>query len=606
MKINALTPASLWLSTGRAVILTVLAALILRLLFFQQATDYPLLFIQQLDEQYYLDWARRLLAPQASPQDSTLFMDPLYAWLLAALLALFNNADLVMRGLQVLADCATAALLVVIGERLWNISSGLLAGLLYAAYPVSWFYSLTLLKTTFTTFSATLSVWLLISALLDPTIRRWLMLGALIGATVFLRANLAVLVPLVILVMAVTGHWRNPSSSRHLAAFILGTVVSLASGGVANQLSTGSFAILPATGGTTFYSVHNPENPGGGYLPPSFIGANNPKLLAEQYRNEAQRREGREMIDEETSGYWRQQALNHLFSSTDVIPTLLISKLAQLFGHAELPNNHSINIASEYIPMLPAGIPVFTLALGLGIPGLILGIRMNRNALALLPPLAMVLITSLLYYSSARFRLPVVPMLLLGAGLMLDQLFRRRWTRSLPPVATALLITAVSLSIPPLPGNRDQVYLNLARAHARSGQPERASEMLARTDSRIRNTYRYQHAVGDVAIWAEDYDNAWAIFSRLSPERADDENLVHNAALAALRSNRPIQALALFERARKLTGSAEYNYWLGETFMALQLPVQARQQYAMAVAQGHRGARYVVQSNAALLKLTED
>lgn len=593
------------LTTGQCIGLVMLIALTFRLFYFQQAISYPLLFIPQLDEKYYLDWARKLLEKTDTVSPSILFMDPLYAWVLAILLELFGEAALPVRVLQILVDSGTAALLVTIGARLWNLPSGLLAGLFYAVYPPACFYSLALLKTSFTTALLTLIVWQLIAALQHSIVRRWLFLGALAGAAVFLRANLLLSIPLIAVVMLTVNGWRKPMPLSIFTAFALGVGFLLVVCGLFNQTFNGRFTILPATGGTTFYSVHNPDNPGGGYLTPGFIKTNNPGLLAQQYQTEAERREGRQMTDQEVSDYWRDQAITYLLSSADIVPRLLLKKLAQLFGYTEQPNNHSMYIAAEYIPMLVPTIPAFALALGLGVPGLILGLRRNRFSMPILIPIGVVLITSMLYYSSARFRLPMVPMLLLGAGLLLERMWRKGWPKRIRLLLIVALIAAVSLAIPPLPSGNDQAYMNLALAHAQMGEAQKADEMLSRTSLGIRGTDIYQHVAGDLAVWADDYEKAWSHYRELALQQTEDKALLHNGALAALRSGQPEQALPLFQRLMQLTGEAEYHYWLGKTLLALDRLEAARRELSLAAEFAETGSKYLPDLRAALRRLKD-
>jgi hypothetical protein len=72
---------------------------------------------------------------------------------------------------------------------------------------------------------------------------------------------------------------------------------------------------------------------------------------------------------------------------------------------------------------------VVAVALALGVPGLVVGMRRNPAALALLVPIATIPATALIDYSASRFRLPMVPALLLGIGALaatLEQLAKAR------------------------------------------------------------------------------------------------------------------------------------------------------------------------------------
>ena len=381
-------------------------ALIMRVIYLMQSSDNPLLYIQQLDEEFYVNYGKSLLAGASADSHPKFYMDPLYGFFLGGLFFLFDDNLIIPRVIQILTDSFAALLMYLIARRLWSSSAGLAAGAIYALYPVCWFYSLALLKTTFTTDFAILFTYLLILFLESRKAGHWLALGLMTGVGVYLRGNLVLLLPVTFLlpVLVRSDSWKQ---SIQLSLFyVLGASIVLGSVGLLNKNMFGEFSILPNTGGTTLYGANNPGNPYGENRNPEFITRNHPTEIYDQYRSEAEKRLGRTLNDSEVSAYWRGQAINYWFSSIEVIPGLFLHKLGDLISYKEIANNQSMDIAARFAPVLLPQIPYFTLILAFGLPGLLLALKKDSRVYALLPVLVVVLATTLLYFSSSRFRRP--------------------------------------------------------------------------------------------------------------------------------------------------------------------------------------------------------
>lgn len=463
-----------------------------------------------------------------------------------------------MRLIQILADSLNCIALYLIGHRLWSARAGLVAGALYAAYPVAWFYTLTLLKTSLTISAVMWLTWLTVFAITTrPQVRLavWPGIGLLIGLLTYLRGNLLLLAPLTALaLLPLLGPWRRGLVAG--VALTVGTgLVLLAVAGL-HKLSGGPFAALPSVAGYTLYSANHPHNRTGGYAPPAFVTMNAPAQLQQQFQDEAARRLGRPLAGWESSAYWRQQALNYWCSSPMVVPRLLWYKTSQLISAAEIPNVHSFRAAALYAPMLLPQVPVFALALALGIPGLAVGIRRNPAALTLLVPIAMVVATALIYYSASRLRLPMVPALLLGIGaLAATDWYRHRRERLAVLIGAALLFTASLLAYHP-PQSAAAAQLPAARAHAQIGQVDQARRILDAAEPNLADDADFLSLRTYVALLANDPDAALRFGQRGLRVEPNHPELLYNTGYAALRLGDAGTAVVLLERAAAVSPDA--------------------------------------------------
>ena len=561
-----------------------LIALIVRMLYLLQATDNPFLYVPQLDEEFYVNFGKGLLKEDSSNMDHGFFMDPLYGYFLGGIFYLFGDNLFVPRLIQVLADSLSALLLCLIGRKLWSPSAGLIAGLIYAAYPVCWFYSLTLLKTTFTTNYAILFSFLLIIVLERQNLKNWFMFGILTGIGVYLRGNLILLLPFTMFLPIINrkDSWRV--SIRMSAGYVFGAAIILGSVGVINKVDSNQFSMLPSTGGITLYGANNPENLAGENSNPKFITKSHPADLFIQYKAEAEQRLGNILSNSEVSAYWRSQAVKYWFSSPTVLPSLMWHKFRHLISHSEIANNQSLDIAARFAPMLLPQIPFFSLILAAGLPGLLLAIRKDSRVFALLPVVGVVVVTTLIYFSSSRFRLPLVPILILGgAYLMSNYWFGAVNYKKSVLVAVVALIFFISFYIDGPPSNVLQQEINLALAHAEIGQISESVSLVQNLEKDYNDNNYYQKIRGYISLLAKDYKSAY-YYSRLAlDDEPNDYGTMGVAGIAALELNNSKHALDLFTLAYSISKDAEFHYWIGRSQVALGNTVLAEQHLQQAL-----------------------
>ncbi len=241
----------------------------------------------------------------------------------------------------------------------------------------------------------------------------------------------------------------------------------------------------------------------------------------ESYREEASRILGRELTLAESSDYWRRRAL--AFAREEPLQYFgLLARKAYLFLHAyERGDNHSFYAMREAVPYL-RWIP---LGFGWILPFAVLGCWVNRRdwaRIGIVPLFAATYAVGvILFFVTARYRLPVVPPLLLlaasGAVWGWDALRARR-TREVLGAAGAMAAVLLVANLP-----------------SRLVVPE--------DQATIRNNHGLVlEESGDFAGAAREYQRAIA----LAPERP----LYHyNLAIAERRQGLDASARAHLERA---------------------------------------------------------
>jgi len=120
------------------------------------------------------DFARLISHVDLSVAPYYLFMHP---WI-----AIFGDSPAALRAPSLLATSVAAGLIVLLGQRLFDLGTGILAGLLFAAIPTVSRYAQEARPYAFATLLAVLATLLLVRAIESPTWPNWLRYGAVMVA----------------------------------------------------------------------------------------------------------------------------------------------------------------------------------------------------------------------------------------------------------------------------------------------------------------------------------------------------------------------------------------------------------------------------------------
>ncbi|MDQ1239538.1 MAG: 2 protein, partial [Thermodesulfobacteriota bacterium] len=454
-----------------------------------------------------------------------------------------------VRLVQIGLDSLNILLIYGIGTRVQSRRAGVLAALIYALYPVAFFYSLLILKTTLAVSVVLSSIFLLLIAIDSGSRRHWVFLGLLLGLMPYLWANLVLMLPLSMLFVLFyqRSPWRRPGS--HCALLLAGFATMIVPGVLRNHVATGELAFMNTQGGRLLYCSNNPSNLTGRYNAPAFSRAD-PVASEKDFHAEAERRLGRSLTQRAVSRYWASETERFLWENPAKILLLLYNKLKGTIGHSEIPTNHSYEVAARFSPLLGWPFPFFSIVLALGVPGLANGIRQSRKVVVLLLPIATTLVTILIFYSSSRLRMPAVPFLIIGAGIYLSVLWdwvrMRRWGRACVAIAASALIVFISLSIPCPPKSGAEEFF-LAKAYHHIGELAKARAMAEAGAAAYPRQARFQVLLGMVATSEDLWEKAIEHNLRALELEPGNVDAWHNMGLTHFLARNPQDAIRCFE-----------------------------------------------------------
>ena len=518
-------------------------AFLLRTVYTSQVRYTPFFQTLGLDAKFYDQWARDIAGGTA--EKGAFFMTPLYSYFLATIYRLFGRDLFLVRMIQAGLGAATASLVYLLGRDVFDRRVGLLAGLLAASYGALIFYDCSVLLTPLLVFLNVLTVYLLLKADASGKSVHYLAAGGVLGLAVVGRAA-----ALLSAAAAVLWIWfsarggpgradsvpsRSPgrrgrvdgrsaergAARRSTALVVLGIVLVVAPVTLRNYIVERDFVAITSNGGLNFF-IGNGEGATGGYVKPEGLDI----VTDPDGRGIAERALGRELKPSEISGYWYDRGWAHIKARPGQWAKLTVRKLAFVMSSYELPQLENYYFQKRYSALLALPLPGFALIAPLGLVGLGLTFRRRRPRLLALYS-SVYLLSIVAFFVVARYRLPVVPVLIVMASYAVMEIARRVRARefaalAVPVVALGVLLYVVNANHYDIDRESGfaQPHFRLGIIYAERGMTE---EAVAECETAIRLDPDYPKSylnLGAVLSGAGRTDEAMAAFRdalRLDP-----------------------------------------------------------------------------------------
>jgi len=428
-------------------------AFVLRLIYILQIDAAGLGRYLRLDPLYYHQWGERIARGDWIGRD-VFEMSPLYAYYLGALYRFFGEGAVLPKVIQAIVASLVCGLLVIAGRRAFGRVEGIIAGSLLALYGPSLFYDGQVMKTSFEISFATLATLAFFAASRreGTPAPRWLFAGGLLlGLTALMRENILVASPLFFL-WAIWPRLGSGVKARAAAgaALVLGTILPILPATIRNVAVARELVLITSLGGENFYTGNN-EVASGRYTPPPFVRPD-PQYEHEDFRREAARRTGRPLTRREASDFWYREGLRFIASHPLRFIWLLGDKLAVFWNDFERPDNFSFYNFRKFSSLLAAPLPHLAWIAPLGLLGIGLAFRRWGDLLPFLVTLAAFVLSALIFFTQARYRMPVIPILCLFAAHAVTSLIaavRSRNVRFLAWSVPVLAFLFVLVLLPP-------------------------------------------------------------------------------------------------------------------------------------------------------------
>jgi tetratricopeptide (TPR) repeat protein len=609
-----------------AAVLIFAVAAAVRLVHVAQIRHAPFFTTLMGDARGYDAWAMRVANGDWFGGE-VFYQAPLYPYFLGVIYATFGRDLLLVRIIQALVGAASCALLGLAAARLFSPRAGLVAGLALGLYAPAIFFDGLMQKSVLDVFFVCLSLWLMsriipardgdsarstasansVGSGFPPPLaethggrrrgapkrqRReggswtwdWLLLGLAMGALALTRENAMVFIA-VIIVWALVGAERvrvKANGLRAAAAFVLGLALVLVPVAFRNYAVGGGFYVTTSQMGPNFFIGNNPRSDGT-YMSLRF-GRGAPEYERQDATELAEHALGRSLMPSEVSSYWTNRALGFITSQPGAWLRLMGRKFLLLWNADEMLDTESQETYAEWSWPLKYGawIGHFGVLVPLAVLGMWAAWPERRRFWVFYAMTFAYALSVMAFYVFARYRFPLVPLLILFAATGVMSLpgiatsLRVARSRQLSPdlsslrpvwLPAALVIgVAVGTNWPVLSKPLMQAITenNLAVAFQEDGRLDDALTHYRRALD-FKPDYAPAHNNMGAALRAKgELDEAVASYQRALNVQPDYADAHYNLANALLDGNRPQDAAAHFRLAlAAIPGSAAARNNLG-------------------------------------------
>ena len=453
--------------------LPIIAAVILRIIHLLSIAGSPVVKIPVIDSAYYHETAIRI-AEGTGGGEGVFFMSPLYPYFLSVFYGIFGESAIIAVIVQSAMSWVTIYLIWSMTCGIAGEKAGVIAAWTAAIFPVWIYYDGMILTASLILFLNTLTLWIIFKWLsqrekLNPAVNYMLVIsaGIITGLSALARPNIL----LFLILFCVWLLFRK--DYKFSVLLIAGTALAVIPVTVRNYAKSGEFALTTASGGMNFY-VGNSEFSTGLYVEPDFLRSSEPEFEFSDYKIEAESRTGKSLNYTENSRFWYKSGLQFITANPGRALNLWWNKFFYFWNNLEAPDNLSFYLVKRYSPVLryiPLG---FGLLAALGCAGLLFVMR-GEFKMVIQMYLGSLILTCMIYFTSSEFRFPAVPVLAMGAGILIAGLsdnrsdFKTMW-KPLFFVIGALYFTHFQTNIGQFLKSPRMDYFNLASVCMKNGE----------------------------------------------------------------------------------------------------------------------------------------
>lgn len=510
------------------------------------------------------------------------FHPPLYTYFIAVLYWLFGTSITVVRIIQILLDVGNTLLLFLIARRIFNTRIALISTVLYALYIPVILFSTELLPPIISIFLLLMTVFLLGTCFHKAQFNTQHVLalcgaGLSFGLLIITLPNFLVCLPIVAILLFL--YMRPLITGQRIVYTIVFLIIAMIPACVTfvrNVLYTGESVFIAYNGGVNFYIGNNQDIYNTVAIPPGVEWEKFTMIPYEQERveNFAQ-----------ASNYWYKQGFQYIVNNPLQWVWLIIKKTILFFNAHEFPRNFDLAFFSAYSVLSKFPVVRLDLLLALGLCGIVMMIFSWRSIQSKHELILLGIITAsyslsiILFFIAARYRLPIVPILIIAAAYAIFCLFysKKYHQRIVFVLITVGLFGLVSIkpfrTTHPYSIPRTKTYALIGATLFDNGQNDKAMRFLRDGLEQPVDVYTYDvhHQLGLLYSDQKNSPQAIAQFRVSLGYKPDNFAVWNDLASEYMTVHNLDSALVCYEKARQLAPCCAKVYLnLVEVYFAAQ------------------------------------
>ena len=485
-----------------------------RLAYVLEISDMPYFSAPGVDAEYHDSWAMNIARGDFTFAEGPFFRAPFYPFFLGAVYAVFGHDYFLIRIIQALIGSFTCVLIYLLGRKLFNERTGLIAGYAAAFTGIIVYFDAELLLPVLLLplYLSLILLWL--KAVETKDLKHWFFAGLLMGISAITRPNILIILPLII-ITAIS--FRQIKSSLLRLLFIaIGTMLPIIPVTVHNIIQ-GEFVPIATQGGVNFYIGNNARSDGAAAVFPGMGNIWRYEDVAALAEMEA----GRKLTKDEESDFYYRKGLQFIVDQPGNWLKLMMVKFLHLINTVEISNNKNIYFSANDSILLAILLNNgFWLYGSLGIMGFILFYKNSFRHKLVVWFALLYAFSILLFFVTARYRLPLVPIFIIFASGTIDwtivKIREKRYAElKLPAIAWIVLVLLISsnvLGVTKL--SEAHAHFSLGIAYSKKGKNDLArQEYLIALEANPRYP-QVNLNLGVLYYDAGDYDKADELFRR--------------------------------------------------------------------------------------------
>jgi tetratricopeptide (TPR) repeat protein len=550
-----------------------------------------------MDEKYHDEWAQEIQT-KGLLKRVPYYRAPAYPYFLSIIYTAFGHDYYIPRLFGAFIGALYCMLILITGSLMFSRKVGLLAGLIACFYSMFIYYDSLLL-------SVGLEMLFAVSAILFFVL--WfqkkhyfflILSGLCWGLASVTRPTFLICLAVFVIYLFITerGHAtvRRLKSALSMLCGALPLIISI----ISINIIVGKDTVpLAWNGGINFYLGNNPNANGWSATSPDIRktwlgGYNDAIIIAEQDLH-------KDLRPSEVSAYWFDKGIRFIRSKPVDWIVLMMRKAYLMVSSYEFPNNQSIKTYQSFSPFMRIPILNFGLVMVLASIGLFITPRTKPVQAARLY-LIFYSLTIILFFVPARYRMPLVPILIVFAAYTVFWVVKHITAKQYKKIGLVMVICALGLVF---------VYSDILNQHAdfvdnsmihatyanHYFEQEQYTEAISEYNKALSfdpANIKTMNALGDTYLKLGAFDDAQRVYLR-SLQTQNNADAVFKIGLIHFEHRQLDSAQSYFSQAVQLDSTdPTIFYYAG---MAYALDKKARQaiHYLEISLQYHPYARYI-------------
>jgi tetratricopeptide (TPR) repeat protein/4-amino-4-deoxy-L-arabinose transferase-like glycosyltransferase len=374
-----------------------------------------------LDTKFYDSWARRIAAGDWLGKE-VFFMGPLYPYFLGIIYKIFGPSLLAAKLVQALVGSVTAGIVYLLGKECFGVAVGLVAGIMAAVYVPFIFTDSLILFPVLATLLNTLALYFLYRGLRRDSGQAFFGSGVFTGLSAAGNASILAFVPAAVAFILV---YAKPAAGRLVRAglYAAGIALVVAPILVRNYAVGKDFVPLTSNAGLNFF-IGNSAKATGAYVKPDGLDI----YTDPEGKAIAERAAGHPLKPSQVSAYWAGRAREYIRAHPSGFAYNMVRKVFFFWSVYEIPQIEHLPFERRYSWILRIPTPSFGIVCPLGLVGAALALKRRKEAWLLVFFIIAYSASIIAFFVVARYRLPVVPALMVFAAYFIVW-FASTWKR---------------------------------------------------------------------------------------------------------------------------------------------------------------------------------